>query len=870
MEFQPLPLTSERKGAGGFEPLPLVVSQTDDTKQIGSFEPLPLQSSEKPIATKTIEEAPFEARHPNVYGAWGVVKETAKSLVPYLKYVDPDERERFKNLVGYGEDGKWYQPKTKEQAQVRELLWQNLEAVGMLAFDPLVEGVKPVVSEAMKRWLPKTYSVLTKPIGKGAIKVAEAIPEKPIDTPTAKPIPTPTPAEKAQGVALGKTVTPVTQETPVQKVMAALKEAKPVRAEQEALYTKARGERITKAIDIGQQVPGEAGYYAKLSKMAGPMERVEFHAIRGKIGQQEIDALFGQVNESAAIGEFEKLTAGRGLAKFFGEFGGSVPTKGELELLHKVFGQEFVETALSKRPLFAKAKDVGLELANIPRAIMSSFDVSAPLRQGVFLIGRPKQFAPAFRDMFKYLVDEKAFATLNENIVARPTYQLMKDTRLAITELGKNLTGREERFMSSYAEKIPIIGRGVRASGRAYTGFLNKLRADVFDDFVKKGAELGIDDPKFLKDAANFINHATGRGTLGSLEKVAVPLNAFFFSPRLMASRLNLVNPVFYAKLHPKVRKEALKSLFTFGATASTVAGLAVLNGAKVGTDPRSADFMKLKFGNTRYDILGGFQQPIRAAAQFISGEIVSSTTGKVMTLGEGYKPLTRTDIISRYLESKEAPLISFATALLRGRTTTGELVDIPTEVANRFIPMAAQDMVDLYKEQGLKGIPMGSPALFGVGVMSYGGVQSYGLNGKNYPVLNAELNRLKTSMGYPSTTAFGQELTNKEYKLLKEETGKEIAKNLMGLISRPEYKSLDDKFKVQKIEMFVDIIKDKVKMRLFKNKKIESEIRSGFKASKGMTAEEAKQAAKDFMAKRMPAILTESPEPLTEETAEF
>jgi len=823
MTFEPLPLRTAKEDE--FEPLPLRTAKEEKweslpyhgkvPKEEEEFESLPLRKSEnqefEPLPLRTYkepppvtEEAPFMAKHPNLYGAYGAVKETAKTLIPYAKYIDPAERKEFLKL--------------DKQHQVRDLLLQDLEAVAFAAAGPIGKGIAEIAAPALKKFLPKTYKLLTKSIGKAKVKTP------PIEIEVAPE---------------------------VQKVMDALKGAKPIRAEQEAIYTKARGERINKAIEAGDNLPGEKGYYAKLSKMKNKMDQVEFHSIREEVGQEGVDSLFNQIHKSAKLDEFEKLTAGRGLAKLFGEFGGTVPQEKEIALLGKEFGGEFTKTMMSKRSLWAKAKDVGLEVANIPRAIMASFDLSAPLRQGVFLVGRPKQWAPAFKDMFKYAFSEKSFAKLGEEIAARPTYKLMKESRLAITELGSKMSVREEEFMSSMAEKIPIIGRGVRISSRAYTGFLNKLRADVFDDIVKKGAGLGIKDPKFLKDAANFINHATGRGTLGGFEKAAVPLNAFFFSPRLIASRLNLLNPVFYAKLHPQARKEALKSLFTFGAAASTVGGLMSMGGAKVGVDPRSADFMKLKFGNKRYDILGGFQQPIRMAAQVIMGEVVSSTTGKVITLGEGYKPLTRTDIISRFAESKEAPVFSFATALLRGQTSLGEKVDVPTEVANRFVPMAIQDMADFYKEEGEKGLLMAAPALFGVGAMSYGGVNSYGLNGKDHPVLNKELNRLKTSMGYPSTSAFGYELTNKEYKLLKEKTGKEIAKELTKTISQPYYKAMNDRFKVQEIEQLVDSTKDWVKRETFPNKEYGSEIKASFKATEGMTEEEARQAAKDFLERR-------------------
>src|SRR3990167_7293667 len=351
---------------------------------------------------------------------------------------------------------------------------------------------------------------------------------------------------------------------------------------------------------------------------------------------------------------------------------------------------------------------------NVPRSLMASFDLSAPLRQGVFLIGRPKQWGSSFKNMFKAFASEDAYKALQQQIKSRPTYTQMRQSNLAITDLSSSLKGREEAFMSNLAEKIPIIGRVVRASGRAYTGFLTKLRADTFDDILKST------NGKYADDIAKFVNSATGRGDLGALNRAAVALNSLLFSPRLVASRLNLINPVFYTKLAPPVRKEALKSLFTFLGTGMTVLTLAELSGAEVGKDPRSADFGKIKIGNTRIDIWGGFQQQIKLAAQLMSGQLVSSTTGKIYTLGEGYRPLTRLDILQRAAEYKEAPIPSFVTSLLRGQTLIGEPLSIKSETAKLFVPLAIKDIFEIIKEHQAKGIPLAPLPFFGIGVQTY------------------------------------------------------------------------------------------------------------------------------------------------------
>lgn len=507
---------------------------------------------------------------------------------------------------------------------------------------------------------------------------------------------------------------------PVKTIIQALKEAKPIRVKQEALYSAERSRRVAGVVEAGK-IPGEAGYAAQLSQLKGELPKVQFESIRSKIQQPEIDHLFTTLEQSKILTPFEKVAAKGGLAKLLGAEGGVVPTMSEIKLLNTVFPPELTKSILEQRPLIQKLLSGAGSLLNLPRAMMSTLDLSAPLRQGAFLIGRPKQFVPAFKDMFKYALHEKSYQGLMTNIQSRPTYQLMREAKLALTDLSPVLTNREEAFMSNIAERLPGFGTLARGSNRAYSGFLNKLRADTFDDLVKGAQSQGLKvEGKLLNDIAKFVNSATGRGDLGGLSRAAVVLNGAFFSPRLMASRFNLINPLYYTSLSPYVRKEALKSALIFAGTGSTILGLASLGGASVGADPRNSDFGKIKVGNTRYDPWGGFQQYMVLLSRLATNQMVSSTTGKVTNLSQGYKPTNREDIILHFFESKESPVLSFITALAKGQTPTGQPVKIPEEVVQRFIPMVAQDMYDLSQDKDSTGIFGIAPAVFGTGVQTY------------------------------------------------------------------------------------------------------------------------------------------------------
>jgi hypothetical protein len=197
-----------------------------------------------------------------------------------------------------------------------------------------------------------------------------------------------------------------------------------------------------------------------------------------------------------------------------------------------------------------------------------------------------------------------------------------------------------------------------------------------------------------------------------------------------MLSRLNYLDPTWYVRLSPQARREALRGLFaTSAAVTSALYMFSRIPGVDIGSlDPRSADFGKLKIGNTRIDIAGGFQQYIRLAAELAiaTGATVSSTTGKKTKLGSGYGKPTRLDLIIKFAEGKLAPAGAIATNVLRGKDPVGNPVTLESIVTSNFTPLMTQDAYDIYKENhgGVNGIEwaMAGYALgaFGFGIQTY------------------------------------------------------------------------------------------------------------------------------------------------------
>lgn len=488
---------------------------------------------------------------------------------------------------------------------------------------------------------------------------------------------------------------------------------------------------------------GQAGMAAKMAALKGEYSKSGFGI---DLDPEAHAQLLDSIQRNPNLQPFEKLNAQRAL-QHVSNFTDQGPTPGDIATLRKVFGDDFgdaVQEAVDNNVSTAQKVANGLgEVAGLPKSIMASFDLSGTLRQGGVLASRfPKEAAQAFKDQLKYFGSEDAFKQGMAEIASRPTYQAMLDSKLAVTGT-EALDKREEQFVSNLAEKIPGFGRGVAASDRAYTGFLTKLRADVFDKVVSSaeanGQELG---DKELSDLAKFINTASGRGDLGMLEEHAKSLSTALFSPRLWKSRLDMLNPVYYARLSGPARSLALQSAGTFAAEAGAVLGLASLvPGVTVETDPRSADFGKIKIGNTRLDILGGFQQNIVFAYREISGQTKNSQTGAITQLGQKFGGADRLSVATDMIQNKENPLLSTASQLLRGKDRGGNKINPWSAVAQLAIPLPISGIAQTINDRGsftdpkavAQGLALTAPDFIGISSQTYGSTPTK-YQGKDMP----------------------------------------------------------------------------------------------------------------------------------------
>lgn len=368
------------------------------------------------------------------------------------------------------------------------------------------------------------------------------------------------------------------------------------------------------------------------------------------------------------------------------------------------------EYRASLRPRSFWSKYPG-EVLNLSRSVLTSMDFSAVLRQGGFIaLGNPARAARSLGPMFRaFRSDQKARDVMAE-IENRPNAPLYARAKLSLTQLDGSLTKQEEAFMSRLAGKIPLVA----GTQRAYTVFLNKLRADTFDAMVEtltRNGEATLDEAKAI---ANYVNVATGRANLGQKwEQAAQPLAQVFFAPRYVVSRFQLLagQPAHGGTM--RTRRLVAQEYGKFLAGIGVVLALGALAGAEIEDDPRSTDFLKLRFGGTRIDPWAGLQQVAVLGGRMLSGE-TKDKRGRI-------REASRASLIGRFVRTKLAPLPGTALDVAEGENVVGDPVTPLGAAGSLFVPLSFREIAKVMEEHGVaEGTAIGLLNLFGMGVQHY------------------------------------------------------------------------------------------------------------------------------------------------------
>jgi hypothetical protein len=524
---------------------------------------------------------------------------------------------------------------------------------------------------------------------------------------------------------------------------APVKGLKTVSAKSKTALQEQRGARFGASQAQAATARGSEGYFREIRALKGSYDRPQIGGMIDNLGPEKAEDLFSRARQQVldvpdstykAMGlhaQAARLNTQTALRKvIFGE-GGGVPTPSEIKLLETVspkMAADIKATIPKHRALF----DLAAKIAGVPRAAKSTLDISMGGRQGLLVAGRhPVEWARANVESLKYLKDQKYFEKSMNVIRNSSEYESAAKYKLALQAAApEKLT--EEAFASSdiltgkVAKKL-VVGHLVDASERAYDGGLTTLRYNLWKNKLDSlgGLEKAQRDlgDQGMKDLAEVINTATGRGGKagGLVEKHMKSLSTTLFSPRLWASRLNTLNPYYYYRLSPVARREALENAGAFAGLATLALTAAAAAGGQVETDPRSSDFLKVKFGDSRYDILGGLQQNIVFAAREITGSKKSSQSGRITKLGGGFGSPTRLSVAADLVRNKANPFLGAAANILEGTDKSGNKVNPLTEIGQLFVPLSIQGTVEGYKSSGIGGALKNIPDVVGISTQTYG-----------------------------------------------------------------------------------------------------------------------------------------------------
>ena len=398
-------------------------------------------------------------------------------------------------------------------------------------------------------------------------------------------------------------------------------------------------------------------------------------------------------------------------------------------------------------------KEIGwspIDIGNFLRANKASFDFSFWRQQGPMIFNHPVAFAQSNVEAWNSIWSQKSAEASWERITRDPLFQIYDVASEAgydflrpldikkgtsqwrgVEEFGY-LTG--ERVIPRLTMKIPWV----KISSRTFVTGTNGHNWRIFKAHYKAMLKLSekyasgeltlregqaFDIQKEMVDMAKMLADFTQRGSLGKASALAAPINALFFAPRATLGRL--LTPRHLISANPRIRIEAWRNLTTF---IGVIGGI-VLLGWKMGLwdvekDPRNAEFMSIRIGNTRIDPWSGYRQFLVFFTRITTDLFTDKKGGMSSVTGAEYE-LNPIGALTSFIRGKASPLASLFLEYWTGKNFIGEEFDVANKKqwAERIAPFAIWDVYEAITENNPEvGAGVVVPAILGLGVQTYTG----------------------------------------------------------------------------------------------------------------------------------------------------
>ena len=412
---------------------------------------------------------------------------------------------------------------------------------------------------------------------------------------------------------------------------------------------------------------------------------------------------------------------------------------------------------------FQVAKDL-VTILGESKALVGSLDFSSVLRQGGQLtFAHPLLFWKNIKMTIEAFSDGEAASRMMAEIENRQNAKYYKEAGIDFTDYGEGATSADDRFAlydSASGEgrklldfyhkvvKSRLVSKGVNASERAFAMYLNLMRADAFDALVASTPAGSADrlTKSQLQAIGNFLNIASQRGTVekgSNLGKAINWMNYVLWSPRNLISRFQFLyntaklvapgtDPYGDRTLRGLFAKELAKYIVGVATTIAVAKFLSdLLRGEdeppeEVEFDPRSSQFLRVRFGNTRVEFLSGLAQVLTFTSRWVTGKNKNSR-GQL-------RDTNFAETLGKFLRTKLSPAASFFWDYTSGETFERQDIvwDKPwtsdkdeksgyRHFAETFVPLTFSDVAEQAKLSGLSNTAVTFlMTILGAGVNAY------------------------------------------------------------------------------------------------------------------------------------------------------